>query len=59
MFFEDVYIPSVASTGISKPPRLSCDSVESVRLLQSPRHQRRRAPLEIRNLVKRLMSRGR
>ena len=59
MLVEDVSILSVASTGISKPPCLSGDSVENVRLLQSPRHQRRQVPLEIRNLVKRLMSRGR
>ena len=59
MFAEDVSILSVTSTGISKPPCLSGDNVESVRLLQSPRHQRRQAPQEMRNLVRRIMSRGR
>ena len=53
-FFVNAFILTVASTGISKPPFMSGDCRKSASFTVT----KTSAPLEIRNLVKRLISRG-
>ena len=53
-FFVDAFILTVASTGISKPPFMSGDCRKRASFTVT----KTSAPLEIRNLVKRLISRG-